>query len=835
MSKNYSMDKYALAYAEMGLAVFPVCAWGNNPSAFKRPLTGKGLIEATTDPETIKKWWKKWPRANIAIATGSRSGGIIAIDLDVKEEKGIDGRETLRSWEKEHGSLQDSTWMAITGGGGYHIFYHSSKEVSCDRDIFRDGSGVDVRGEGGYVVAPPSLHFNGQRYQWEYSPDEFVLAEADERVFEFISAGKKDEVDKGKFSSPAVIQEGTRDDTIFKLACSLQAKGLSDEAILAAALTENAEKCQPPLTEKEVETKVKSALKYNKGTTPYANAAVPEESHVTHFKNAPMQLKCGQWDCDNSGVHKWIPGKRDTDPPVLITASYQQIMPIGLMENIETGEQKYDIAFSVRRNGAFVWKDIRIEPAICCTKTKVITLSNLGVSVTDRTAKELVNYIADMYRLNEEQIPVTKAVSHFGWIGKEFFPYMKGLAFDGDNSQEKIMRALTPHGDFETWRKECLEYRKNRHVRLLMDASFASVLLKILGCLCFVVHLWGPSGLGKTVAFILAASIWGVPDDLILSVDSTLNYCTNRAALMKDIPVFVDETQLSRGDLSKLIYAMTEGKGRGRLDRNSKERDSKTWENVSFFNGEQPITGNNSGAGAINRVIELEVEGALFQDYGKALEIARGNNGYAGERFIRYIQGMDTGELIKEHKELCRGLAEVSQSTGKQAQSLAAIILADRLAGKCLFPEEEPMDINESAAILKNAQEVSQSERAYKFIIDWIAVNENYFDILCTPKILGKITKEHCLFNQTELCRVLEDNGFNFEAIKKEWAQSGYLEKTSDNRYSFRTTVFGKDTKARYVKILFMDPSSFEELEDETDRDPDEVFDEKSHKKSHME
>ena len=106
------------------------------------------------------------------------------------------------------------------------------------------------------------------------------------------------------------------------------------------------------------------------------------------------------------------------------------------------------------------------------------------------------------------------------------------------------MQALEPHGIFDLWKKECLEYRKNRHVRLLMDASFASVLLKILGCLCFVVHLWGPSGLGKTVAFIVAASIWGTPDDLILSVDSTLNYCTNRAALMKDIPVFVDETQL---------------------------------------------------------------------------------------------------------------------------------------------------------------------------------------------------------------------------------------------------------------------------------------------------
>nr|WP_288976580.1 bifunctional DNA primase/polymerase [uncultured Blautia sp.] len=834
MSKNYNMDKYALAYAKMGLAVFPVCAWGSNPNDFKRPLTGKGLIEATTDPETIKKWWKKWPKANIAIATGSRSGGIIVIDLDVKEEKGIDGRETLRSWEKEHGNLQDSTWLAITGGGGYHIFYQTEREVFCDRDIFRDNSGVDIRGEGGYVVAPPSLHFNGQRYQWEYSPDEFVLAEADERVFEFISAGKKDEVDKGKFSSPAVIPEGTRDDTIFKLACSLQAKGLSDEAILAAALTENAEKCQPPLTEKEVETKVKSALKYNKGTTPYANAAVPEESHITQFKNAPMQLKCGQWDCDSSGVHKWVPGKKDTDPPILITASYQQIMPLGILENIKTGEQKYDIAFSVKRNGAFIWKNIRIEPAICCTKTKIINLSNLGVSVTDRTAKELVNYIADMYRLNEERIPVTKAISNFGWIGKEFFPYMKGLVFDGDNSQDKVVQALAPHGSFDLWKRECLEYRKNRHVRLLMDASLASVLLKILGCLCFVVHLWGPSGLGKTVAFIVAASIWGVPDDLILSVDSTLNYCTNRAALMKDIPVFVDETQLSRGDLSKLIYAMTEGKGRGRLDRSSKERDSKTWGNVSFFNGEQPITGNNSGAGAINRVIELEVEGALFQDYGKALEIARSNNGYAGERFVRYIQGLDAVELTREHKQICKELSGISQSTGKQAQSLAAIILADRLANRCLFPEENPLNVNECVSVLKNAQEVSQSERAYKFIIDWIAVNENYFDISCTPRILGKITKEYCLFNQTELCKVLEDNGFNFEAIKKEWAQSGYLERTSDNRYSFRTTVFGKDTKARYVKILFTEPSLFEELEDETDVDPEEVFDGKSHKKSNM-
>ncbi|MFR2692494.1 MAG: hypothetical protein ACLTBV_17545 [Enterocloster bolteae] len=87
--------------------------------------------------------------------------------------------------------------------------------------------------------------------------------------------------------------------------------------------------------------------------------------------------------------------------PVLIDVSYQQILPVGLTKNIETGEQKYDIAFSVRRNGKFMWKDIKVEPAECCSKTKIVTLANLGVVVDDQKAKNLVDYISDMYRINE--------------------------------------------------------------------------------------------------------------------------------------------------------------------------------------------------------------------------------------------------------------------------------------------------------------------------------------------------------------------------------------------------------------------------------------------------
>lgn len=810
MPDEYSLRQYALAYAKMGMAVFPLVPKSKNPA------TSNGFLNATTDFNQIEKWWGKNPNYNIGIATGQMSGGIVVIDLDIDKEKGKYGNETLREWEAEHGQLPD-TCRTITGRGGYHLLFRTDREIPCSAE---ESKAVDIRGDGGFVVAPPSIHPNGRFYEWEQAPDEFEIAQADALVYDFIDFVRTEKKKKDSFSVPEIIPEGNRDNTIFKLACSLQSKGLSDEAILAAAMAENDARCVPPLTDKEVEQKVESALKYQKSTAPYSNSALlqnegsTENEGLTQFEDAPFQLKCGEWICNKEGVYKWIPGKKDTDPPILIDVSYQQILPIGTTENIETGEQKYNLAFSVRRGGRFMWKDIKVEPAVCCSKTKVVTLANLGVVVNDQKAKSLVNYISDMYRINEDNLPVTKAVSHFGWIGKNFFPYVSGIVFDGDNAQAKTVQAISGHGSFETWKAEIMEYRKNLFVRLLMDASLASVLIKKINCLCFVLHLWGASGTGKTVAFMVAASIWGYPDELILSVDSTINYCTSRAALMKSLPVFVDETQLSRGSLEKLIYALTEGKTRGRLTRNSSEKDQRTWENVSFFNGEQPIVGEQSGAGALNRVIELEVEKPLFDNFPHVLEAVRENNGHAGEKFVKYIQSIPDSELIRRHKELCQELTLIAQSTGKQVQSLACIILADRLAEECLFPGEKALSLWEGMGIVKKEDEVSQVERSYQFIIDWIAANENFFDPMYSNRILGKVTAECCMFNQSELCKVMEENGFNFNAVKKDWSAKGYLERTIEGKYATWTTVGGKNTKARYVKILYQQPRSIDECED---------------------
>lgn len=255
------MKEYALYYSRLGLAVFPI-----KPKS-KQPLTEHGLKDASKEPEQIESWWNRWPVANIGIATGAVSGGLVVIDLDVDRDKGIDGRVTLREWEAEHEKLPDNTWLAITGRGGYHYFYHDTSTVRNRTGIYE---GIDIRGDGGYIVAPPSVHPNGNTYEWEQDPMLYPLAEANEAVFDFLVGPASREPEPVSFDLPEQIPDGQRTTAMVKLVCSQQAKGLSDEAIRAAVKAENEAKCVPPLTDQELEKEVFPALtRYQKGTAPY--------------------------------------------------------------------------------------------------------------------------------------------------------------------------------------------------------------------------------------------------------------------------------------------------------------------------------------------------------------------------------------------------------------------------------------------------------------------------------------------------------------------------------------------------------------------------------------
>ena len=114
-----TMKEQALYYASLGLAVLPLkpprIPGQKKPG--KEPMTAHGVKDATTDQSLINQWWDNCPDANIGIATGSRSGGLVVIDLDIDEDRGLNGYEVLREWQQEHGEFPE-TWQSITGRGG---------------------------------------------------------------------------------------------------------------------------------------------------------------------------------------------------------------------------------------------------------------------------------------------------------------------------------------------------------------------------------------------------------------------------------------------------------------------------------------------------------------------------------------------------------------------------------------------------------------------------------------------------------------------------------------------------------------------------------------------
>jgi hypothetical protein len=158
----------ALRYAGLGWPVLPIwwpaaggaCACGRTDcsNSGKHPLVRRGLHAATVDAALIQRWWTRWPLANVAIRTGVVSG-LLVVDVD-----GPAGVESLRALSREYGSVR-AAWVR-SGSGGWHAYLRMPAGVEVRNSVGRVGPGLDVRGEGGSITAPPSLHASGGRYQW---------------------------------------------------------------------------------------------------------------------------------------------------------------------------------------------------------------------------------------------------------------------------------------------------------------------------------------------------------------------------------------------------------------------------------------------------------------------------------------------------------------------------------------------------------------------------------------------------------------------------------------------------------------------------------------------
>jgi hypothetical protein len=232
------LARAALAYARRGLSVHP-CV----PEQ-KLPLLNDWPNRATLDPRTIESWWRRWPNANVAIATG---GGARLLVVDVDPDAG--GEASMAALEREHGALP-TTAEVITPRGGRHLYLIiPTGRHMAGNSTGKLGGGIDTRGQHGYALCPPSA-VNSRQYTWSVDSGDRI-AEAPAWLLDLLdqSGGNGCATLHEEWQALALqaVDEGQRNQTIAKIA-GLLLRRLPDPTLAAELIAcFNQVKCRPPL------------------------------------------------------------------------------------------------------------------------------------------------------------------------------------------------------------------------------------------------------------------------------------------------------------------------------------------------------------------------------------------------------------------------------------------------------------------------------------------------------------------------------------------------------------------------------------------------------------
>ena len=213
------------------------------------------------------------------------------------------------------------------------------------------------------------------------------------------------------------------------------------------------------------------------------------EDHVTQFENQPIELSCGLYTCSDLGIF----GVNNFGA---VDVCAHPIMPVRRLINIDTGEVKQEIAF---RRGKR-WRTVIFDKQTLSSAQKIVGLSSYGIGIDSENAKDMVRYLSAMENLNYDQLPEASSVGRLGWVdGYGFSPYVDNLVFDGNDSYRHMFECVRTHGKESEWMALAKEVRAGKSIaaRVMLAASFASVLVKPMDALPFMVHVWGGAGAGK--------------------------------------------------------------------------------------------------------------------------------------------------------------------------------------------------------------------------------------------------------------------------------------------------------------------------------------------------
>ncbi len=280
------------SYIEAGMCVIPVhsrvngsCPCGkSNCESSKRPI-GIWKGRESKDPAQVAKWQEKYPGCNWGIATGANSG-VFVVDVD-----GDEGSKTLAEWQNCYGGIATAT---VKTHRGHHFYF-------CCPDNLEIGNkvglvpGIDIRGEGGMVVAPPSVHEEGTIYEWITPLSE--LAQAPDWLLEMVAGGLHSreqataELQGHEPPSGAVIPIGQRNAKLFQRGCAMRGQGMEQPEIEQTLIRINETRCEEELPISEVKTIAASAALYAAGQQPTTiRSGMGSESPLYFMQIKPKEM-----------------------------------------------------------------------------------------------------------------------------------------------------------------------------------------------------------------------------------------------------------------------------------------------------------------------------------------------------------------------------------------------------------------------------------------------------------------------------------------------------------------------------------------------------------------
>ena len=526
----------------------------------------------------------------------------------------------------------------------------------------------------------------------------------------------------------------------------------------------------------------------------------------TDFTGQELELDCGSWNASDTGIY-------GTDKLGFeIVACYHPIMPVQRLVNVDTKVHKVMLAYRLGKR----WETVIEDRSVVSDSRSVISLSKYGIMVNSETSKALVRYLADVEQLNYDLIPEVSSVGRLGWIdGYGFSPYEENLVFDGEETFRTRFESIQEKGDRQTW-LDCVRAVRagktpgNVVARIVLAASFASVLVKPCNCLPFFVHLWGGSETGKSLSLVLAASVWANPEIgvYIQTFNATEVGKELGAAFCNSLPLIIDELQLvkdNRKDFDKMIYQLSEGVGRTRGQKQGGLQKTPTWRNCIITTGEFPIISANSGEGAVNRTIEVDCHDTkLFDEPKKTATSLYANYGFAGLEFVEHLMEDGAQERVQKLQEAMQDALKTGDTMDKQTASAALILAADRLSEEWIFQDGILLQPEEISKYLVSKEAVNQNARALQYLYDFININQARFSPEADThqgEIWGDLDDDYAYIIRSKFDQILQDEGYNASAFLG-WAKNtGNIVCGKDGRPTIVKRINGRPCRLVCLKL----------------------------------